>query len=386
MARKFTTPFGGTPPTVAQQQLLAQALLRNKTRTHEYRRWSDRATIISHEASTDSYTIALTVGSNTIDSAQTFEGVRSVVPADVRRLDSGTVVAIGYLQERREQPIILGVGTVRQKVTDTITTPLSTIIQFSGGGLTLLHDRYDDNRQPGDPSTDQILGQDPTLLGAGGCTRHVHAVGGVGQITWTWSYAGADRIFEASGTNDFRLTFGVEGGDVGPGTAYPAGNYIYGCIGVLLTVIPPFGPHITAHQTVHASYLDTWPDPYSGPYPVPFPDTEDYAPNCTPTIVDPTAAECGAYWSASFGIGIAQDNLAIYTAASQHTTYTCSGVFTIGDCDNAIAAAVTPLFKSTPVAAYHCGSGGAPCGLADGTTLTATDAVGNVATAVISAS
>lgn len=234
MAKQFSTPFGKAPPSVIEQQLFQEAVLGNKTRTHEYRRWSDRATVLSYDAGTDSYTIALTVGSNAVDGAQTFEGVRSVVPADVRKLDPGTVVAIGYLQERREQPIILGVGTVRQKVTDSNTTPLSTIIQFPGGGLTLLHDRYDDNRQPGDPSTDQILGQDPTLLGAGGCTRHVHAVGGVGQITWTWSYDGADRIFEASGTNDFRLTFGVEGG-VGGGTDYPGGYILQACYCLVIT-------------------------------------------------------------------------------------------------------------------------------------------------------
>lgn len=387
MARKFTTPFGPVPSSIAQQQQFTDALRVNKVRTHEYRRWSDRATVLSYDSSTDSYSITLSIGSNDMDTAQTFEGVRAIVPADVRQLTPGTVVAIGYLQERREQPIIMGVGSVRQKITKDITTPLSTNLKFpGGGGLILRSDHYDDNLQPGDPHTNELLHLDPASLGSGGCTSHVHAVGGVGLITWTWSYGGADRIFEVSGTNDFRLTFGVKGGGSGSTSlAYtlrccrikiyiPGPSPYQYFIGVSFNTIPATDyivssvcySQVGTQDAYNIGSICSYESFWAGPGGPAIAALRDAGIGCDDTPGDIT--NC-LNWGA--GIGTADLSYVDYAA------YVATG-----NADIAAFCMSNGVTKTGTISSCAL----APCISSNNSTLTATDEDGNMATAIISAS
>jgi hypothetical protein len=114
MAREFGFATEPDLVSIRSRSSLGSQLFQNKDRTSVYRRWSEKATITKYDTDTDSYNII--VSTQNVSSAvqkvdRTIRGVKSVIPTSVHQFKPGDSVLIGYVFERRESPIILGLRT-----------------------------------------------------------------------------------------------------------------------------------------------------------------------------------------------------------------------------------------------------------------------------------
>lgn len=131
----FRIPQGQTKSGgVAVKDLFQQTVTQNKERSSVYRRWSEKATIVSYNENLETYDIVITSVSYTNNETQvskvnrTMRNVRAIIPASVYIFKPGEVVLIGYVSERRESPVILGLKAAKASQTTTIVT--------DGDGLT----------------------------------------------------------------------------------------------------------------------------------------------------------------------------------------------------------------------------------------------------------
>lgn len=103
----------------------SDAITASKARTADYRNWSEKATVVAYDEALDAYDIVVNTifaGDNGVRSSnRIIRGVRSIIPSDVTQFSAGQNILIGYMQERRESPIILGLH--KQKQSDRLSPP-----------------------------------------------------------------------------------------------------------------------------------------------------------------------------------------------------------------------------------------------------------------------
>jgi len=100
----------------------------NTNRQSNYRQWSERATIVSYDAATQTYDIVVTAigptGQQVSNTNRALRRIKSLLPTDLRTFSPGDSVLVGYVSEQREHPIILGAG---DHVAPTINTPVVSL-------------------------------------------------------------------------------------------------------------------------------------------------------------------------------------------------------------------------------------------------------------------
>lgn len=91
-----------------------EALVGREQREDNYRKWSERAVIVGYNSENQSYDIVVTterlVGANKRTLNKTIRRVKSILDSTVRVFLPGEAVTIGYLSDKREHPVILGLG------------------------------------------------------------------------------------------------------------------------------------------------------------------------------------------------------------------------------------------------------------------------------------
>jgi len=91
-----------------------EALVGREQREDNYRKWSERAVVVGYNSENQSYDIVVTterlVGANKRTLNKTIRRVKSILDSTVRVFLPGEAVTIGYLSDKREHPIILGLG------------------------------------------------------------------------------------------------------------------------------------------------------------------------------------------------------------------------------------------------------------------------------------
>jgi len=91
-----------------------EALVGREQREDNYRKWSERAVVVGYNSENQSYDIVVTterlVGANKRTLNKTIRRVKSILDSTVRVFLPGEAITIGYLSDKREHPIILGLG------------------------------------------------------------------------------------------------------------------------------------------------------------------------------------------------------------------------------------------------------------------------------------
>jgi len=85
-----------------------------ENRKSKYVQWSERAVVVGYNSENESYDIVVTserlVGANKRTLNKTIRRVKSLIKSNVRTFLPGESVSVGYVDDKREHPIILGVG------------------------------------------------------------------------------------------------------------------------------------------------------------------------------------------------------------------------------------------------------------------------------------
>jgi len=93
---------------------LEEALVGREEREANYRQWSERAVIVGFNSEKEAYDIIVTTesatGADKRSLNKTIRQVRATLPAKTQQFSPGDAVTIGYVNEKREHPIILGGG------------------------------------------------------------------------------------------------------------------------------------------------------------------------------------------------------------------------------------------------------------------------------------
>ena len=136
MATKFKPAIGRTAsPNAFSTSLFFSTFAQKANRTQNYRKWSENATVVRYDSDNDSYDIVITVTQGIVNNqgqknSRTMHGVRSILPTNVHQFKEGERVLIGYINERRESPVILGLRRdlgVDDGSSDTGTTRTTTV-------------------------------------------------------------------------------------------------------------------------------------------------------------------------------------------------------------------------------------------------------------------
>jgi len=105
-----------------------------------YTQWSERAIIVGYNGDTQTYDVVISterlagVSKRTLN--KTIRNVKSTVPGELATFSPGDLVLVGYINDAREHPIIIGGGgTVVQE--PAIVTIGSGTSEVEGGGLEL---------------------------------------------------------------------------------------------------------------------------------------------------------------------------------------------------------------------------------------------------------
>jgi len=110
-------------------------LIGRENRKSNYRTWSERAVVIGFNDEEESYDIVITtektLGNNLRSLNRTIRKVKAVVRPSVRTYLPGESILVGYVDDRREHPIIIGLGDSSGhtciKVTLGVTSTTPTI-------------------------------------------------------------------------------------------------------------------------------------------------------------------------------------------------------------------------------------------------------------------
>ncbi len=206
----------------------------DRNRRTKYRQWSEAAVVIGVNADTLSFDIVVTskvksgndvrLVNRTIRNVKTLQGFREGLFA------VGDSVLIGYIQEKREHPIILGFGdNVNQRAVE-VTLPDGTdpaIIEGENLFEPIQQPACDFRLQDVETGTTNFMTIDCGNLDIANCSRApVRAVCGCGKITWTASnlpagYTDSDFLQPFGGGNSHaKLCMPTNIGSGEPGTAY----------------------------------------------------------------------------------------------------------------------------------------------------------------------
>jgi hypothetical protein len=228
---RFNFPTSEDITSVRARAMMGIQLTANKERTHVYKQWSEKATIVKYNSDTDTYNIivsALNVSSSTQRTNRIIRDVKAIIPSTVHQFEPGDSVLIGYEKDRRESPVILGLrkGNTTQLNTGgggggfktPSTTPPCDLRALNDAGEVLVDDA--------------ILTCDCNDFGATGtfgcCLRLECAVG---EVQWAWSGQGkcttADCFTSAivGGTNKRKFCISKEiCTHINPVTSLPFGT------------------------------------------------------------------------------------------------------------------------------------------------------------------
>jgi len=85
-----------------------------ENRKSKYVQWSERAVVVGYNSENQSYDIVVTTeklaGANKRTLNKTIRRVKSLIKSNVRTFLPGEAISVGYVDDKREHPIILGVG------------------------------------------------------------------------------------------------------------------------------------------------------------------------------------------------------------------------------------------------------------------------------------
>ena len=95
-------------------QKFDDTLIGRESRESAYRTWSERAVIVGFNAETESYDIVITtektLGDNIRSLNRTIRSVKAVIDPNTDIFLPGESVIVGYVDDRREHPVIVGLG------------------------------------------------------------------------------------------------------------------------------------------------------------------------------------------------------------------------------------------------------------------------------------
>lgn len=97
-------------------------LSNDKNQRSRYRRWSEHATVVGYDVDTQTYDIIIATeqltGADNKVLNRVIRGIKSLLPADTQRFAPGDSIAVGYVGDQREHPVVLGqgIGSTSQKV------------------------------------------------------------------------------------------------------------------------------------------------------------------------------------------------------------------------------------------------------------------------------
>lgn len=194
---KFSLPLDSSRSGEnASRDLFHQSISSSKDRTHTYKRWSEKASILAFNEDTETYDIVITTITYTGTSSavnkvnRTVRNVRSIIPTIVYTFKPGEIVLIGYISERRESPVIMGLKAAKTNkiINSSINigndTPLAQKC-----ALQVLY------RQAGEEDQDvtfeeALLAECSEFSSLGTTEINLRAKCAVGKITWDWSVPG----------------------------------------------------------------------------------------------------------------------------------------------------------------------------------------------------
>jgi len=85
-----------------------------ENRKSDYRTWSERAVVVGHNVENNSYNVVITtektLGDNVRTTNRVIRNVKSVLRPGVKTFFPGESIVVGYVDDRREHPIIVGEG------------------------------------------------------------------------------------------------------------------------------------------------------------------------------------------------------------------------------------------------------------------------------------
>jgi len=91
-----------------------ETLTGREQREDNYRKWAERAVVVGYNSENQTYDIVVTterlVGANKRTLNKTIRRVKSLLDNSIRTFLPGEAVSIGYVSDKREHPIILGLG------------------------------------------------------------------------------------------------------------------------------------------------------------------------------------------------------------------------------------------------------------------------------------
>jgi len=119
----------------SHNQNFDDTLIGRESRESDYRTWSERAVIVGFNAETESYDIVITtektLGDNIRSLNRTIRNVKAVIDPNTDIFLPGESVIVGYVDDRREHPVIVGLGDSSGhtciKVTLGVTSTTPTI-------------------------------------------------------------------------------------------------------------------------------------------------------------------------------------------------------------------------------------------------------------------
>jgi len=226
-------------PRAPNPSTLVNAMRSVQGRESNYRQWSERATIIGFNEATQSYEIVVSAagpsGAETNSANRTLREIKSLFPTDLRTFNPGDSVLVGYVSEKKEHPVIMGLGDNNPYTgtTPAITLPTQTASAKRVGGVGGVN--------PGTPGSacpmrvnDPQTGSTTTLMVD--CSMLTpdrklqlpnmpRVTCGVGEISWSTNATGV--TVSGAGTNGIlgELDLGPNTGVNVTGTAYKTGRY-----------------------------------------------------------------------------------------------------------------------------------------------------------------
>ncbi len=193
-----------------------------ENRKSNYRTWSERAVVVGFNAESQTYDIVITtektLGNNIRTLNRVIRQVRASIEPQIRTFLPGESIIVGYVDDRREHPIIVGLGDSSDHNCVKVTLGISSTIGPTIEGITApsLADPVF-TRTPctsGDFLEDSLTGSTTTLtldcssLDITGCFEaEVEAPSGCGCGVYDWSLSGGLAGFTIS--NDGALAQAV---------------------------------------------------------------------------------------------------------------------------------------------------------------------------------
>ncbi len=99
---------------MAFKRLFDDKFIADKQRKSDYRKWSERAIVVGFNGDTQTYDIVITTerlaGASKRTLNKTIRNIKSTIPGNSLTFSPGDAVLVGYVEDKREHPIIIGGG------------------------------------------------------------------------------------------------------------------------------------------------------------------------------------------------------------------------------------------------------------------------------------